>query len=140
MFGIISEPDGERTTVGDISWTVAPEEGEPVNVHAEAADFDDQISYVLAVPFESVMYGWAASSNTLQLTAQPAQYNRSEVYIDGIATDIVMPAMHNFLFSQTDRGTFERVDLAILPEPVAALLVLSALLWLLRRNNFVTCK
>jgi hypothetical protein len=114
MYGIIRNNlsgANVRLTSGTLAWTITREGGSPLTLQTTLTNINDQFSYALQVPLESPMSGIAPDPDALQLSATSAQFDRSQVTIDGAAASIVLPATNTFSLSQRDRGKFERVDL-----------------------------
>ena len=74
---------------------------------------NDQFSYVLRVPCETPLPPAPASTNTLQLTASPILYDRSQVTVQGVPASFVIPSLTNLTLTSTDRGKIERIDLNV---------------------------
>ena len=106
-----------RLTTGTLTWTVLPPSGSPVTVSTALSDISGQFSYVLKVPFETVISGTVLSANTLQLNSAVTTYYRTNLSLSINGTNypvtIVAPALGNFTFNTADRGRMEQVDLAI---------------------------
>jgi hypothetical protein len=101
-----------RWTVGTMRWTVTPAGGTPITVETQLRNINDQFSYVLRIPYETVLPGFVLSPNTLELTQTTNTYNRSTT-VETVAATIVAPATSQFTFSAQQRGRLERVDLRV---------------------------
>ena len=90
--------------------------GSPITLFASLTNINYQFSYVLRVPFESVL-GFTATPNTLALSSTPASYTRTPaVSPSGVtytAAAIVSPALGTFSFGRADRGRSECVDIQV---------------------------
>jgi hypothetical protein len=81
-------------------------------------NINDQFSYVVQIPCETEVGGYAAASNALGLISVPRSYNRS---IGGLTTlfanytslAFATPAQSNLSMSFHDRGRIEQVDLVV---------------------------
>jgi hypothetical protein len=107
-----------RMASGTLNWTVFNTNGMAVPLTAPLTNINDQFSYRILVPFETVIEGFPLTPNgALPLTVQTTTYSRAVVSIvsGGITSNaaILPPAGSNFTFSVTDRGKFERVDLRV---------------------------
>ena len=115
LYGVVQNVRGETKTrmiVGHLSWTIQPANGAPVTIETELRNINDQFSYAIQVPFETVLEGFTLSANTLELTPTESSYTRSAI-VDGEPATIVAPAQDSFVFSRTFRGRFDRVDLEV---------------------------
>ena len=101
-----------RMIAGTLRWTVRPAVGAPITIVTALRNINDQFSYVVRIPFESVLTGFTLSANTLQLTSAPAGYARSAT-VEDVSALVVAPALTSFTFSAADRGRVERVDLQV---------------------------
>jgi len=101
-----------RLILGTLQWTVVPDAGAPITVTTELKNINDQFSYVVQVPFQTVLPGFALSPTALQLNSSPTDYVRT-AEVDGVSATIVAPATDTFSFSSADRGRLERVDLTV---------------------------
>ena len=86
LYGKVTQtigPTDIRRTTGTITVTVLPPMGDPVTVSTDLYDINQQFSYALELPCESVIPPMAnVSSNTLMLTPMPLPYMFIEVKID----------------------------------------------------------
>lgn len=103
-----------RMTQGQIRWVFKPAGGGPfVFITNQLANINDQFSYVLRVPCEGEIAGFAISPNTLKLPSAPAAVDRAEVQINGQAASLINGALPNMTVAAADRGRLERVDLQV---------------------------
>jgi hypothetical protein len=106
-------------TYGTLRWTITPSGGgAAITVTVTLTNINDQFSYIVRVPFESVLAGLTLSPGALALSGPPANYNRSATIGETFAgsqqpATIVAPAIGNFTFGAADRGRIERVDLQV---------------------------
>lgn len=114
LYGQVRNTDtgGSLLTYGTLRWTIQPPSGSPITVGVMLTNINDQFSYVVRVPFESVLSGFTLSANTLALSNTPVSYNRSATVNFQPAT-ILAPATPSFTFGPADRGRSERVDLQV---------------------------
>jgi hypothetical protein len=101
-----------RLTVGSLVWTVQPPGGNPITIQTPLRNINDQFSYAVRLPFETVPSGFMLSPNTLQLSSASVTYTRFATINDAPAT-MVMPTQNSFSFSSAERGRLERVDLQV---------------------------
>jgi len=108
---------GALQTYGTLRWTIQPPTGAPITLFASLTNINDQFSYVLRVPFESVISGFIPSPNTLTLSSTPVSYTRtpavSPTAVTYTAATIVTPAIGTFSFGVADRGRSEHVDVQV---------------------------
>jgi len=103
-----------RMTLGTVEWTVVPSgSGAPVTVSTALTNINDQFSYVLRIPCETVLGGQSASPGLIHLTSEPVAYDRSQVRVDGTPAVLVAPAPAAVSWTSLDRGRLERIDLVI---------------------------
>jgi hypothetical protein len=101
-----------RMITGRLRWTVKPVSGTAIPVEAQLRNINDQFSYVLRIPYETVLTGFVLSPNALALTQTPTTYDRSAT-VDDVAAALLAPAASQFTFSAQQRGRLERVDLQV---------------------------
>jgi hypothetical protein len=106
-----------RQTYGTLLWTFQKPGGGTVTVTSLLTNLNDQFSYVITVPFESVMPGLTTSTNALALSATPVVYLRSST-IDGTPVTFSNLSQTNFTFSVIDRARIEQVDLNVSYSPI----------------------
>lgn len=105
---------GSRLTFGPITWTFQSTiGGPPIVVNGVLTNINDQFSYVLHVPCESDLPGFAVSTTSLRLASSPLTYRRGLVTIGGAAATFVNPSQTNLVLARTDRGRIERIDLTV---------------------------
>lgn len=113
MYGVIKNDIGGahvRMASGTLEWTVVPPSGPPVTVTAELKNINDQFSYLIEIPFETVIPGSPPGDTALQLRATATVYDRSDVKVDSVSATLVGGST-TFEFAQPDRASVERVDL-----------------------------
>lgn len=116
LYGSVRSNQGGSTVrlvVGDLQWTIQPPGGDPVTVSATLTNINDQFSYVVRIPLESVAPGLPATSNTLQLAASPALIDFSGVTINGTHATVLAPPGPDISLAQSDRATFKQVNLFV---------------------------
>src|SRR5262245_32478847 len=73
-----------RLTSGSLTWTFKPSTGgSPIVAFGHLQNINDQFSYVLQVPCETRIPGFASSSNALSLGTSPVTYQCSQVTVEG---------------------------------------------------------
>ncbi len=116
LYGVVTDPLGysARISFGPLIWVFQPGDGSPaVTVTGVLTNINDQFSYVLRVPVETVIPGVSISPGTLKLASTPTVYDRSQVTVSGMPAFFVTPAQTNLVLTSTDRGRIERVDLTV---------------------------
>jgi len=116
LYGVVKNDLGGATvrlTSGALTWTIAPGTGSAVTVQGTLTNVLDQFSYIIEVPFESVLAGPTPSTNALLLRPTPTAYDRNQVMIGTNVAQLLSPAGTTFMFSREDRATVERVDLRV---------------------------
>jgi hypothetical protein len=119
MYGVVRNAAAGNAplTSGALTWTITPPNGSPVKVTALLTDLGRQYSYVLRVPFETIVGSATLSPNTLQLNSAITSYMRTNVVFN--AGTVTYPArlssgsLGYFNFSTADRGKMEQVDLTV---------------------------
>jgi hypothetical protein len=101
-----------RLTIGTLVWTVQPATGNPITVQTPLRNINDQFSYAVRLPFETVPTGFALSPNALLLSPTSVAYTRSATINDAPAT-FATTTQNSFTFSSAERGRLERVDLQV---------------------------
>jgi len=115
MYGVVrnaQDRDRLRVVFGNLTWQFQPVGGgAPFVVSATLTNINDQFSYVLRVPCETEVPGFALSTNALRLGSS---YTRSTVFfnVTNQAT-LTDPAQASFSLAATARGRVDRVDLDI---------------------------
>src|SRR6267142_234492 len=79
---------GNLLTYGTLRWSIQPPSGSPITVGVTLTNINDQFSYVLRVPFETVLAGFTLSPNTLSLSNTPVTYGRSATVNSQPATNV----------------------------------------------------
>jgi hypothetical protein len=109
---------GMLQTYGTLKWIIQPPSGSAITLYVPLTNINDQFSYVLRVPFESVPAVtpplFAPSGTALVLSNSQVTYTRtpavSPTTVTYTAGTIVSPALGTFSFGAADRGRSERVD------------------------------
>jgi len=102
-----------RLTTGTMNITINPEFGTPLTLSTTLTNLNNQFSFVLYVPFESSVVDFPVSTNALELTVSPSEFTRTPITINGTAASLLPPASTTIAFGQANRGTFDRMDLAV---------------------------
>ncbi len=103
-----------RMTYGSLTWQFRKvSDGRVVVVTTVLTNLNDQFSYVLEVPCETIIAGYAVSSNALALTPTAAAFDRSQISYEGGSAQLVLPGQAQVALSSKDRGKMERVDLLV---------------------------
>jgi hypothetical protein len=117
MYGTVTNSHGggsARLTSGTLTWTIQPAVGgAAIVLTTPLTNINNQFSYMLRVPFESLVGSATLSPNTLKLNSTSTTYNRPQVIIDGLPATIVAPALTTFNFGAADRGRVEQVNLQV---------------------------
>lgn len=88
--------------------------GSPITVSTTLTNINDQFSYVLRIPCETLAVGYPLSSNVVPLTSTPMAYIRAQMTWYGTnQLTFVVPSQTNTTISAADRGRLERVDLTV---------------------------
>jgi len=115
IYGIIRNTNGVppiRLGYGTLRWVFQPQGGGPAVVATSLlTNINNQLSYVLRVPCETPVAGFAALTNKLQLTSGGTTFNRALVTWNSNALAFVEPALTNVFLRTVDRGRVERIDL-----------------------------
>lgn len=100
---------------GILLWTITPPlgQGSPITLTTQLTNLNDQFSYILQIPFQTVIPGFPLSPGTLKLTLALTTYHCAKVTLDEQPATIVSPAGSSFTFSAADRGRLSRVDLHV---------------------------
>ncbi len=115
LYGTIRNvADGNIPVIsGRLTWQFQPVSGgQIVTVSTTLTNINDQFSYILQVPWETDV-GAGVSTNALKLTATPAAYDRSQVFLGTNRLTFVTPSQATLSASSFDRGRIERVDLQV---------------------------
>jgi hypothetical protein len=103
-----------RITTGTITWQLRRvSSGRIITLKIPLTNVLDQFSYVVQVPCETILTGYTVSSNALDLSPLPAAFDRSLVALGTNQVTFVNPAQATLSLSSMDRGSVERVDLAV---------------------------
>ena len=119
MYGAVNNTSNNaRITSGKLIWTVTPTAGgSSVLVTNNLADVVGQYSYILRVPFETIVGSATPAVNTLRLNTANTSYTRTTVSVLYNGTNypatIQAPALNTFNFNTTARGLFEFVNLSV---------------------------
>lgn len=102
-----------RVTSGTLIWRVDTLAGNPVMTRTtQLTNINDQFSFVLRIPCESLEPGVAASAETITLIASPTSFLRTNVTLNGQVVTL-SSAPGQFSVVLADRGKLERVDLVL---------------------------
>ena len=102
-----------RITTGTLVWQVATLAGNPVMTRTtQLTNINDQFSFILRLPCESLVPGVAATTETLPLITTPTTYLRTNVTLNGQSLTL-SSAPGQFSVALADRGRLERVDLVL---------------------------
>ena len=119
MYGVLrnSAAGNVRLATGALTWTITPPSGSPVTVTALLSDIGGQYSYVMRVPFETVVGSATLSPNALQLNSASTSYWRTNVVFtvgtNSYAASLDAGSLGYFTFTTSDRGRMEQVDLTV---------------------------
>lgn len=101
-----------RLSSGNLIWLIRDSSGTVVKSLSQSlTNWNDQFSYVLELPCESVLGQMSPDPENLSVDP-PGTYSRVEVFLDGQPIHIQPPALEAFSLNATTRGTLERIDLA----------------------------
>lgn len=102
-----------RITTGTLVWRVETLGGNAVMTRTtQLTNINDQFSFILRLPCESLEPGVAVSAETLPLITTPTTYLRTNVTLNGqVLTLSSTPGQ--FSVALADRGRLERVDLVL---------------------------
>jgi hypothetical protein len=121
LYGTVrnSADNNVRMTVGSLTWQFRKlTDGRVVTVSTALTNINDQFSYVLRVPCETIIAGYSVSSNALALTPTAAVFDRSQVSYGGGAAQFVVTSQGQVPLSSKDRGKMEQLDLLVSVAPV----------------------
>jgi hypothetical protein len=103
-----------RLTAGVLEWVLQPANGGQARVISVAlTNLNDQFSYVLRIPCETVPAGFTTSPDRLALLDPPVTYDRMGVTWNGEPLEL-QTGTPSFTLSFGQRGRVERLDLALL--------------------------
>jgi hypothetical protein len=98
-----------RLTTGLLTWECRPVDGgPPVLLTTSLTNINDQFSFALEVPCETLPPGFTLSANTLEITVPPRVYARTNLTLDG--EPVFLGPNASPLFS-AERGQLEQVNL-----------------------------
>ena len=107
-----------RMTFGSLTWQFRKvSDGRVVTVTTALTNINDQFSYVLRVPCETIIASYQVSSNALALTPTAYAFDRSQVSYEGGPAPLVVSSQGQVALSSKDRGKMERVDLLVSVTP-----------------------
>src|SRR4051794_40058151 len=110
----ISSNANLRLGYGTLSCTFQPVGGgSPVTASTFLTNINNEFSYVLRIPWERPVPGFAASLNAVQLTAAGITFDRSQISWNSNLRSFAQPSLTNTTFFANDRGRIERVDLTV---------------------------
>jgi hypothetical protein len=123
MYGSLVNGSGganARMTSGRLIWTIQPAAGgAAITLTNDLANINNQFSYIVRVPFESLVGSATLSPNTLRLNNARTTYQRSSITlrVDGVPNavpvTILVPSLSTFDFGASDRGQVEQVNLQV---------------------------
>jgi hypothetical protein len=100
-----------RVTTGQLTWECHPVNGgPPVLLATPLTNINDQFSFVLEVPCETVPAGFTPSPDALQITLPPKPYAHTNLSLGGQPLFLVSPAQPAF---EALRGQCARIDLSM---------------------------
>lgn len=112
LYGAITDSSsGARLSYGPLVWVFQPGDGSAtVTISGVLTNINDQFSYVVRIPCETILSGMAVSPDTLKLGTT---YDRSQVTISGVQAFFAQPSLTNLVLASTDRGRIEQIDLTV---------------------------
>jgi hypothetical protein len=117
LYGIIKNVRSNanlRIGHGNLTWVFQPTAGgASLTAQCSVTNINEYYSYILRIPCETPVPGFASSSNTIPLTSAGMAFNRSQATWNGNPLVFVQPSQTSTSFGATDRGRIERVDLNI---------------------------
>src|ERR1051325_5672622 len=87
--------------------------GSSITAFAALTNINNQFSYLLRIPCETPVAGFALSTNTIQLTTAGITFDRSQITWNNNLASYAQPSLTNTVFFSNDRGRIERVDLTV---------------------------
>ncbi len=87
--------------------------GNAITASTTLTNINNRFSYILRIPCETPVLGFAASTNSIQLTGGGITFDRSQVSWNSNLVFFAQPAQTNTTFFSNDRGRIERVDLKV---------------------------
>lgn len=115
LYGVVRQNLGGATirrTTGTLTVTVAGPSGPSVTLTTELKAINDQFTYALEVPFESVIGSMEVSVGALKLTPVTLVYTCSGTEISGEVAAIAA-GQSTFQVSQSERGSYQRMDIYV---------------------------
>ncbi len=117
MYGRILNISGNanlRLGYGTLMCTFRPVGGgNSITATTLLTNINNQFSYILRIPCETPVNGFAASTNAIQLTPAGIVFDRSQISWNSNLLSFVQPSLTNATFFASDRGRIERVDLTV---------------------------
>ena len=119
MYGVVRNvaSGNARLVSGTVTWTITPATGSPITLTTSLSNIGNQYSFLLPLPFESIIGNVSLSPNVLQLNSVAISYVRTNVIVTiggkNYPASIAPPSTTAFAFDPADRGKTEQVDLAI---------------------------
>ncbi|MHB9007932.1 MAG: hypothetical protein ACYDC1_13475 [Limisphaerales bacterium] len=109
-----------RLTTGTLVWHLEPVAGGTAMVFTTVlTNLNDQFSFALRIPCESLEPGGIPSAGVVTLRSPPVGYRRATVTLDGQPLSL-LGASGEFAAAPATRGTSERIDLQLSSGPVDA--------------------
>lgn len=100
-----------RVTSGQLVWECHPGDGgAPVILTTQLTNINDQFSFMLEVPCETVLPGLTLSVNALEVTIPPRIYAHTNLTLDG--QPLFLTPGNLSLFA-VERGRLEQIDLSM---------------------------
>jgi len=118
MYGAVRNALGANAlmTGGQMAWTIQPTAGSPITLTGTMTNLGNQYSYVLQVPFETILGNDPPTPKVLQLIGTNT-YLRTNVTITirgtNFAARLTANSAPTFTFGAAYRGVTEQVDLEI---------------------------
>ena len=83
MYGVVrnATAGNARLTSGSVTFTITPASGSPITVTGPLSDIGSQYSYLLRVPFESIVGSATPSGTALKLNSATTTYTRTNVTV-----------------------------------------------------------
>ena len=102
-----------RVTTGELVWRVETMAGDLVMTRTtQLTNINDQFSFILRLPCETLEPGVPASAGVLPLLSTPTAYLRTNVMLNGVPL-VFRSVPGQFAVELAGRGRLERVDLAL---------------------------
>jgi len=107
----------QRLTSGTLSGALYPsDQGLPIPVRTELTNVNDQYSYLLVLPCETVVGSISASGDALRMLSPPAipiTYTLGNLSADGQPAYLERPDLNPLWIVATNRGLLQRIDLTL---------------------------